>query len=365
MNILILTPDRVGSTLLQRLVTVYANINQPEKLTVNLHELTNGLAIYHNNFYGIEMLGKKENTWGYHQTLSKIVNLLENSKTDITSRLAYYHLKNRQDSIQDRLSFYEYLNNNFYIISARRHNLFEHALSWGISVESKKLNVYSFEEKYEVFKNITDKGIDIDQNTIHKYLNQYHEYTNWVDSHFRVNAYFDYEDHLPNIEKFILNLNPFKQENLTKTWQDRFNISWADWNRMHYLLSLVMFDYKFTHEEKEFMKQHISLYSQCRVNLQDMQDNGVLVSGIPIKLHTMGEKSRIVNNLEYCLDTYNQWISSTRPSYALGYQPNDIVQIAMSETARWNFGNVDTTSLLSYNDIDASTLKNSDLKNDQ
>ena len=96
-----------------------------------------------------------------------------------------------------------------------------------------------------------------------------------------------------------------------------------------------------------------------------LQDNGVLVSGIPIKLHTMGEKSRIVNNLEYCLDTYNQWISSTRPSYALGYQPNDIVQIAMSETARWNFGNVDTTSLLSYNDIDASTLKNSDLKNDR
>ena len=112
MNILILTPDRVGSTLLQRLVTVYANINQPEKLTVNLHELTNGLAIYHNDFYGIEMLGKKENTWGYHQTLSEIVNLLENSKTDITSRLAYYHLKNRQDSIQDRLSFYEYLNNS-------------------------------------------------------------------------------------------------------------------------------------------------------------------------------------------------------------------------------------------------------------
>ena len=44
MNVLILTPDRVGSTLLQRLITVYANINQTNNITVNLHELTNGIV---------------------------------------------------------------------------------------------------------------------------------------------------------------------------------------------------------------------------------------------------------------------------------------------------------------------------------
>jgi len=41
MNILILTSDPVGSTLLQRVLTVYANINETNKLSVNLHELTN------------------------------------------------------------------------------------------------------------------------------------------------------------------------------------------------------------------------------------------------------------------------------------------------------------------------------------
>lgn len=47
MNILILTPDRVGSTLLQRLITVYANINENHNpLTINLHELTNELVSY-------------------------------------------------------------------------------------------------------------------------------------------------------------------------------------------------------------------------------------------------------------------------------------------------------------------------------
>jgi hypothetical protein len=362
MNILILTPDRVGSTLLQRLVTVYANINEPDNLTVNLHELTNGIAIYQNDHYSKEMLGKKENSWGYHQNLSEIVGLLQNSKTDITSRLAHYHLKNRQDPVKDQLSFYEYLNDNFYIISARRKNLLEHALSWGITVDSKRLNVYSFEEKYQTFKNMHNKGINIDQNTLVKYLNQYHEYTAWVDNHFRVNAYFDYEDHLPTIENFILNLTPFKQIDAQKTWHDHFGISWTDWNRMHYLLSLVMFDHEFTQDEKQFMKDQIELYRQCRVVLQDMQDHGVLVSGIPIKLQTLSEKSQIIKNLDYCLTTYNHWISSVRPNYALGYKHTDLIQIASTENTKWKTGNIDTSSLLTYNDIDSDTLKKSDLK---
>ena len=48
MNVLILTPDRVGSTLLQRLITVYANLNENQQpLTINLHELTNLAALEH------------------------------------------------------------------------------------------------------------------------------------------------------------------------------------------------------------------------------------------------------------------------------------------------------------------------------
>lgn len=364
MNILILTPDRVGSTLLQRLVTIYANINQTDKITVNLHELTNGLAVQQNETYGIEMLGKSPTTWGYHQSLGQIVDLLKASNTDITSRLAYYHLKNRRDSLADQLSFYEYLNNNFFIISARRRNLFEHAVSWGISVESKKLNVYSFEEKYQTFKNIAENQIDIDQNTIAKYLNQYDEYLAWVDSHFQVNSYFYYEDNISELEQYILNLNPFKQANLSTTWKDKFNIEWNDWNKMHYLLSLVPFNHEFTEDEKSFMKENINAYTSARGKIQDMQDAGLLVSGVPIKLHTLAEKSKVVHNLEHCLDTYNKWIVNKNPSYALPYTQETLLQIATSEKSKWQFGNIDTSSLLSYNDIDKDSLKSSDLKFD-
>ena len=362
MNILILTPDRVGSTLLQRLAAVYASINQSDPVTVNLHELTNGLVRYHNEKYGIPMLGKKSDAWGYHQSLKEVVELLKSVDHGVSSRLAHYHIKNRKDKLSDQLSFYEYLNNNFFIIATRRRNVFEHAISWGITVESKKLNVYQFEEKYETYKTIYDKGINIDQHTLEKYLTQYDEYMQWVDSHFNVNAYFYYEDHLLNIEQFILNLNAFKQQNYTVTWEDKFGISWNDWNKVHYLLSLVPFNQKFTQEENDFIKSNIAVYTQVRSYIQDIQDDGLLVGGIPIKLQTMSEKAKIIHNLEYCLDTYNNWITHNNPAYAIGYQPAEIADIAGLELANWKLGSVDTNSLLSYTDIDETTLLISDLK---
>ena len=47
MNVVILTPDRVGSTLLQRVFTIHmieSNFNKP---VINLHELTNGIISMH------------------------------------------------------------------------------------------------------------------------------------------------------------------------------------------------------------------------------------------------------------------------------------------------------------------------------
>ena len=43
MNVLILTPDAVGSTLLQRTITIYMQFHEFDRPTINLHELTNGL----------------------------------------------------------------------------------------------------------------------------------------------------------------------------------------------------------------------------------------------------------------------------------------------------------------------------------
>jgi hypothetical protein len=223
MNVLILTPDRVGSTLLQRLMTIYANINENyNPLTINLHELTNGLVSYENATFNRTVLGKKSDSWGYHQTLQEITGMLENCHHDVISRLAHYHLKARNDSVKDQQSFYQYINDNFYIIAARRQNLLEHAMSWCIAVESKKLNVYSFEEKYQTYADITKNPVNVQEEMVFKYLNQYREYMEWVDRHFNVNSYFEYERDLSNIEQYILNLRVFNgQIKRPLNWQDR------------------------------------------------------------------------------------------------------------------------------------------------
>lgn len=66
MNVLVLTPDAVGSTLLQRLITVYMQFHEYDKPVINLHELTNGIINYYNQDFNRELLGKPPDRekWG-------------------------------------------------------------------------------------------------------------------------------------------------------------------------------------------------------------------------------------------------------------------------------------------------------------
>jgi hypothetical protein len=235
MNVLILTPDAVGSTLLQRLITIYMQFHNYDRPVINLHELTNGLVKYYNQNFDQEVLGKKDGSWGYHQSLEQVVQLLSSVDHYKTSRLAHYHIRRRRDTLADQISFYQYLNDNFYIISCRRHNIFEHALSWCLSKVTKKLNVYNDGEKINSFFELYRDGIDLDPNSLLQTLNAYRDYVLWVNDHFNVANYFYYEEHVPSIEKYILNLPIFGQQTQKLTWHDRFGMDFDQWNLCHYL----------------------------------------------------------------------------------------------------------------------------------
>jgi len=236
MNVLILTPDAVGSTLLQRLITIYMQFHSFDKPVINLHELTNGLIKYYNTKFNQEVLGKPDGKgWGYHQSLEEIVNLLDSVNHYKTSRLAQYHIKNRKDSISNQIPFYQYLNDNFFIITCRRHNVFEHSLSWAITKLTKKLNVYSPDEKVESFYHLYRDQIIVDPQSLIQTLETYKIYLRWCDDHFSVASYFYYDEHLPNIEKYILDLPIFSSQSTRLTWEDRYGISFNNWNKCHYL----------------------------------------------------------------------------------------------------------------------------------
>ena len=368
MNVVILTPDRVGSTLLQRLLTIYMLRREFDQPVINLHELTNGLEKYYNPLMQQEVLGKPRGTdWGYYQTLNEIEELLKSVDHYKTSRMAHYHIVNRRDTIAEQIKFYEFINNNFFIISCRRENLFEHALSWAIHAHSKTLNVYSAQGKINVFYDLYRDGITTTKEAFNIYLNKYKEYINWTDTYFNVQSYFNYDTDVHNIENYILNLD-FMKSPKNNTWKDMFGQDFVTWNTCHRMLpNLVLTEQsktdtvpiKFlaeapdphlwkqlkgpdwpstmdeyidnqeqyplaiqkeisglfnertiqvTQQEHDFLKTNLNTYVSSNSQILKLVDDGFLVTGVPLKLQSLKEKKSIIKNFDQCITWYNEWV---------------------------------------------------------
>jgi hypothetical protein len=357
MNVLILTPDRVGSTLLQRLLTVYMQRKDFGKPVINLHELTNGLVKYYNDSFQQDVLGKPQGTgWGYFQSLSEITEMLDSVSHYKTSRLAQYHITARRDPIAEQMKFYEYLNNNFYIISCRRKNLLEHGLSWAMYAHSKKLNVYSPQEKINTFKDIYKDRVTINREGFERYLHSYVHYIKWSDRYFNVQSYFDYDTHIHNVEDYILNLD-FMRDHKDCQWQGMFGQSFSDWNACHRLLpnlflrqenslSHLGYDAKpwteysgtnmlpanlqsvaVTEQEHKFLSEQLPAYSNTIRHMNELQKQGILVTGIPLKLQSLHEKKQLIRNFNECVEWYNQWVSKNNFG---DYYSNDEINLLAS-----------------------------------
>ena len=376
MNVLILTPDRVGSTLLQRLITVYMAAHEFDRPVINLHELLNGLHSYYSSVFEQVVLGPNqipnEKTNAPYQSLGEITEYLQSVDHYKTSRLAHYRIINRADSIAEQIPFYNYLNDNFFIISTRRKNLFEHALSWCIFLESKKLNVYSHNEKVNTLANLYKNKITVNTDALTHYLYVYKDYLDWVDRHFHVNTYFEYEKDLPRIEEFILNLNIFNGQKIKKTWKDTFHIDFNDWNRCHYLgsdlsgigqslsatqqltynnseidvgslqlqsISSNDISKNLTVTDQQFLLANGQQYKKSMDAIDELIRDKVLPTGVPIKLQTMLEKKLLINNFDECMDAYNFCVSDEHSLIkGLGepYTHDDINQIAKDEIVKWH-----------------------------
>jgi|694.fasta_scaffold40252_1 hypothetical protein len=374
MNVLILTPDRVGSTLLQRLITVYMNFHEFDRPVINLHELSNGLMKYYNPAYQREVLGKPNGRpWGYYQSLDDITELLNSADHYKTSRLAHYHIRNRADSLEQQIPFYNYLNENFFIIQARRQNLLEHALSWCIYNETKQLNVYSQSEKIQTLGTLYRNKITVDTGIMINYLFKYKAYLEWVDQHFVVSRQFEYEQHLPDIEKYILDLGIFRNQPKKINWSEHFGIDFQQWNRCHYLLSDLsgisqqlpapdkMLQLEHSHSshnniqlqsiaqhdislslssaDQDFLLKHGPKYQTVQQAIAELVERKTLTTPIPIKLNTLLEKRLLIKNFDQCVAAYNQSMSDPH-SKICGlsdvYSDQDIDQQAQTEINQWH-----------------------------
>jgi hypothetical protein len=338
-----------------------------DRPVINLHELTNGLSKYYSSDFNREILGKKHTQWGYHQTLAEITELLSGTDHYKTSRLAQYHIRARQDSIEQQVPFYRYLDDNFFVISCRRRNLFEHALSWCINSVTKKLNVYSPQEKIDSFIGLYKDGIEIGPEQLRGRLENYKSYIAWSEDNFSVGSYFYYEDHLPQIEKYILNLPIFAGQSNRVTWEKTFGIDFADWNRCHFYTSdvgalamdrpqellqlassstlqaqqtdsagvpMALYNSTVPQAQVNFMNEKRQGYVNAAQSIQDMVRLGILVSIVPIKKQTLAQKMHMIRNIDQCIDVYNDW-QVWNPSIAEPVSCDRLHERAQQENTVW------------------------------
>lgn len=335
-------------------------LHEFDKPVINLHELTNGIVKYHSPEFNREILGKPStNDWGYYQSLEQIVGFLRSADHYVVARLAEYHIKNRRDTLQDQIPFYEFLNKNYFIISCRRQNLFEHALSQSLNRVHKKLNVFYAEEKINTFLDLYHKGINLDINTLLETLNTYKSYLAWCDN-FEIGSYFNYEQCLDNMESYILNLPIFMSQRQRVTWQDKFEIDLETWNRCHFYssdigaLALVapqqllrlgyvnngekttILDLAPPHQQK-LVAQHKNQFDAANAAINEMVALGIMVNPVPIKKQTLAEKLYIVRNLAQCADAYNQW-AQKHSDFASEISLDTLYQQAHNEFQSWQPG---------------------------
>jgi hypothetical protein len=373
---------------------------------INLHELTNGLAKYYSPEFNQELVSKQAvKNWGYYQSLEEVVELLSSVDHYKTSRLAHYHILRRGDTIAEQIPFYNYLNENFYVIACRRANVFEHALSMTLNKVTKKLNVYSADEKIDTFYDIYQSGIELDPQVFEYQLDAYRNYINWSNQYFDVSSYFNYEQDVPRIEQFILDLPLFGNQSELVTWEKNFGITFNTWNKMHYArsdLSSLMLDSdnkisqlvldlpesvdyyqqkspmdwpaitksqdidmlpatikkQFTQDyirqegifsllpqerqsELSFAKQG---YVEAQKTIDQMIKLGIVISGPPIKKQTLAEKAKIVKNFDQLTETYNQW-AVNNPGVATPIADQDVLAQVQQENQFWYKS---TTNLISH-----------------
>jgi hypothetical protein len=368
MNVLILTPDAVGSTLLQRMLTIYMQFHDFGRPVINLHELTNGLARYYSPEFNQELVSKHPAEGGYHQTLQQVTELLSSVDHYKTSRLAHYHIVRRGDWLHQQVPFYDYLNKNFFVIACRRENVFEHAVSMTLNTVTKKLNVYDVYEKIDTFYEIYKSGVVLDPAVFERQLDAYKKYVIWSEQYFDIGAYFNYEKDIPRLEQYILNLPVFAAQNNLVTWDQNFGLSFNDWNQLHYIRSdpgvlsclpcqatekllltiadpvddyqqhslpdmpavnsaadlaalppdvveswardvvsrtgLVPFLDK---ENQHKLKKYQVGYEKAQATIDQMVQLGIMYSGPPIKKQTLGDKHRIIKNFDELIQVYNRW----------------------------------------------------------
>lgn len=292
MNYLILTPDGVGSTYLQRALTVY--LHSAELDYWNTHELLNGIESLQENLY------KKFNL-GYSQSVTEICKLLESTSNSLVSRIAQYHITRRlRKNKEDYQQLYDVCNKKFNKIFYCVRDPFEYALSWSIRYNTNTLNVYTVKERISVHSEDIKQTLDLVY--FNKKLEQYSAYEYWAEDNFDITRAVNYDDNHHNVDSMMKELT-----GLDHNVEDRFGISLQEYSIVRYLTSMYMQ----TKDKKYLFNKDKTLGAlKLKQFIQSLVPNK-LPNEIPVKMNTMQDKQKRVVNFDEAVEVFNKWTSTT------------------------------------------------------
>jgi len=280
MNYLILTPDGVGSTILQRLITMTLYLENHN--VVNTHELTNGIELKN----GIAV---KNFELGYSQSLKEITDILKDSleQTTLVSRLAKYHLDARNDPVNDCQHFYTFLNQHFNKkIMCVRENIFEYAMSWSIRAKSGVLNVCNKDDRDKVLQ-----VSEVDEDYFIAKCQKYVEYMTWVENNFPEVETVSYEDMVKHSDTVLEKLTGYRN-----TFTDKVGLP---------LSSILSKEYDFlrNRSQSNFSNEEYKGLFRYKMLCNEMLKKNVMIT-IPQKNTTLNDKKNQIKNFNKCLDKF-------------------------------------------------------------
>lgn len=301
MNYLILTPDGVGSTILQRILTM--NLYLENVKVKNTHELLNGLSI-------VDGVAEKKWDPNYGQSLEEIKKILNESSpsTTLVSRMAKYHIDIRKDNNKDQKMFYDFLNQKYdYMIMCERKNIFEYAMSWSIRIKSGVLNVYNKEDRDKVL------SVDsVDEEQFLKKCKEYVDYTYWVEENFPKVNKVTYEDMLTNSDDVLYKISGYKDsfvKNFGSTMKDIFK---HEYDAFNYITK--------DQEQTALTKDQIKSLTKYRLLAKKLINEKIIVS-MPLKNTTLKDKQAQIKNFNSCLDMFytfaknHNWIDQSTATF--------------------------------------------------
>lgn len=301
MQILILTLDGVGSTLLQRLVTLCLRIENVN--VINTHELTNGLKLDSGKVL-------KDFRLGYGQSLTDITDILsaKDQNLSLVSRLAEYHLDRRKDPLDQKKKFFSFLN-RFYDkkIMCVRKNVFEQAMSMSISAETDILNIYNKRDKTKVNQlNKVNEDVFIQQ------CINYVKYIEWVEKNFNTVTKVFYEDLVTNTDSVCENITGYKD-----TFKNKFSSTMASILKIERKYTRPMFlGEELVGVDKKELQTLVHYRGACKSIIR-----GEMGLDVPVKNTTLLDKKNQIANFNNCLDkfysfakNYN-WIDQSIATY--------------------------------------------------